>query len=70
MWATVEVQEKLLNHFNIHQGLGQNSPCIGLNGGRLSRDVSAILALWDRMDIDGILEVRPPYKGKLHADVD
>ncbi len=63
MWATKEVQEKLLQHFNITAGLGQSSPYIGLCGGPLSRGIEGIIALWDRMDIDGIFDVHPPYIG-------
>lgn len=60
MWATPEIQERLLNHFGIEAGKGETETCIGLNGGPLSRGVEGIIALWDRMEIDGILEVRPP----------
>ncbi|MDC7233655.1 MAG: uroporphyrinogen decarboxylase family protein [Spirochaetales bacterium] len=62
MWATVEVQEKLFRHFGIEEGQGEHSPCIGLNGGPLSRGVSGILRLWDELGVDGILEVRPPCR--------
>jgi uroporphyrinogen decarboxylase len=64
MWATEEVQERLLEHFGIEAGKGHSESSIGLNGGRLSRGVEGILALWDAMDIDGILEVRPPCTRK------
>lgn len=60
MWATVEVQEKLFNHFGIKDGVDDQNPCIGLNGGSLSRGISATLKLWDELGVDGILEVRPP----------
>ena len=36
---------------------------ISLLGGALTRDVSAILELWERLEIDGILMVMPPYRG-------
>jgi len=63
MWATIEVQEKLMDHFGVEEGKGEADPCFGLNGSVLSRGVQGILALWDKMDIDGILFVRPPYIG-------
>ncbi len=63
MWATVEVQEKLFQHFQIETQQGVPSVGIELMGGALSRDVDAILELFDRLDIDGILVVKPPYIG-------
>lgn len=64
-WATTEVQESLLNYFAIREGegAGEESPWIGLNGGTLSRGVKGILKLFDRMGIDGMLNVMPPYIG-------
>jgi uroporphyrinogen decarboxylase len=63
MWATVEVQEKLFDHFRIETKRGVPSVGIELMGGVLSRDVDAILELFDRLGIDGILVVKPPYVG-------
>lgn len=63
MWATPEVQERLFAHFGIETARGTSPGTIYLGGGRLSRDVAAILELWDRLDIDGILTVMPPYCG-------
>ena len=58
MWATVEVQENLFRHFGIDAGQGA-SP----TGTESSRGVEATLELFDRLDIDGILGVTPPYVG-------
>ena len=63
MWATPEVQEKLFAHFGVDTAHGTAPGTIYAGGGRLSRDVAAILELWDRLDIDGILTVMPPYCG-------
>jgi len=63
MWATPEVQERLLAHFDISAGLGESSPWIGLNGGPLSRGINGIIELWDRLHIDGIFDIHPPYIG-------
>lgn len=70
MWATAEVQEQLYAHFGINtgrttlDGLSLTSAgSISLLGGALTRDVTAILELWDQLDIDGILMVMPPYVG-------
>ena len=71
MWATAEVQEQLFDHFGIDTGrvaavdglsLTSAGP-ISLLGGALTRDVAAIIELWDRLAIDGILMVMPPYIG-------
>ncbi len=61
MWATPEVQEKLFAHFNIdHQPqAGQ----VGLMGGSLEYGPDPILGLYDRLGIDGILNISPPYIG-------
>ncbi len=63
MWAVKEIQELLLTHFDITEGAGEQSVGIGLNGGALSRRAVGILRLWDRMGIDGILGIKPPYIG-------
>ena len=69
MWATVEVQEQLLDHFGIDAGVGLSSDGvsfpedIGLMGGALSRGPEAILAVWEMLDVDGIFSVGPPYIG-------
>ncbi|NLE45321.1 MAG: uroporphyrinogen-III decarboxylase-like protein [Chloroflexi bacterium] len=63
MWATVEVQEALFDHFGIDAGWGEFSCGVGLMGGALTRSVAAIIELWDRLHIDGILAVAPPYVG-------
>ena len=70
MWATAEVQEQLYAHFGINtgrtlvDGLSLTSAgSISLLGGALTRDVTAMLELWDQLDIDGILMVMPPYIG-------
>ncbi len=63
LWATVEVQEMLCEYFKIEEGKDQLNPCIGLNGGGLSRGVNGIIKLMDILDIDGIFNVSPPYIG-------
>ncbi|MCP4166304.1 MAG: hypothetical protein GY759_10470 [Chloroflexi bacterium] len=63
MWATPEVQERLFDHFGIETAKGSESVGIGLNGGALTRAVEAMLELWERLGIDGILHISPPYIG-------
>lgn len=70
MWATAEVQEQLYAHFGIETGRAPvdglsltSAGSISLLGGALTRNVSAILELWERLDVDGILMVMPPYIG-------
>lgn len=63
MWATVEVQEALFDHFGIETGRGQRPRGVSLMGGALSRDPRAIVELWDTLHIDGILTIAPPYVG-------
>ncbi len=63
MWATVEVQEKLFDYFGITTGKGDMKDVHGMLGGYLSRSVEALLLLWDKLGVDGIIDVRPPYKG-------
>jgi len=71
MWATVEVQEKLFDHFQIETQRSVPSVGFELMGGVLSRDVDAILELFDRLGIDGILAIKPPYIGPpLRTDAD
>jgi len=63
MWATVEVQEMLFDHFGIETGRGVPSRGVGLFGGVLAREPQAIIELWDKLEIDGILALMPPYVG-------
>jgi uroporphyrinogen decarboxylase len=63
MWATPEVQEILYDHFNISTGKNSKNDAIGLLGGYLSRGVEALIELWDRLGVDGIIDIRPPYIG-------
>lgn len=63
MWATPEVQETLFDHFGIATARGTKPLGWGLNGGALSRGIEALLELWDRMDVDGIPLLKPPYIG-------
>ena len=69
MWATVEVQERLLDHFGMspEAGAGPDPAGVargfGLCGGGLSGGPEAMLELWDRLDVDGIVVVVPPYVG-------
>ena len=62
-WATREVQESLCDYFGIEEGRGEANSWIGLNGGALSRGISGIRKLFDRLHIDGIFDVHPPYIG-------
>ncbi len=71
IWATPEVQERLFAHFGIKSGLSASPQGISLLGGKLSRDAEAILELFDKLDIDGILNIAPPYIGpKPHIEAD
>jgi uroporphyrinogen decarboxylase len=63
MWATVEVQENLFAHFGIDAAQGTDPGGVALLGGKLTRDVAAILELWERLEVDGILMIMPPYIG-------
>lgn len=63
MWATPEVQEMLFDHFSISSGKESKTDEIGLLGGYLSRGVEALLELWDKLGVDGIIDIRPPYVG-------
>ena len=73
MWATAEMQRKLLQHFELvpaseNQQLTstvQNSltQVVRLNGGVLACDPEVIVQLWDRLGIDGIFHLMPPYTG-------
>ena len=63
MWATPEVQERLFEHFGIATARGTEAGDISLLGGLLTRDVEAILELWQILGIDGILNISPPYVG-------
>jgi uroporphyrinogen decarboxylase len=67
MWATTEVQEKLFAHFGIEAG--RDTP-VGpaLCGGGTWRGVEALVALFDRLDIDGIFNIAPPYIGPALRD--
>ena len=62
MWATPEVLEKLYTYFGIDSGR-EAAPGGGLCGGGLSRGEEALLALWDRLKVDGIVNIAPPYAG-------
>lgn len=63
MWATIEVQELLFSHLGITAGKAEQSRWIGLNGGPLSRGIEGIIELFDRLEIDGIFDIHPPYIG-------
>ena len=63
MWATPEVQEKLLAYFGIQTGRDTPAQGVSLMGGALSREAHAILEVYDKLDIDGILNLTPPYIG-------
>ena len=63
IWATPEVQQKLCAHFGIDLGPTATSSGPALCGGALARDMEATLALFDRLGVDGILNIAPPYIG-------
>ena len=63
MWATGEVQEKLFRHLGIETARGTAAEGVGLMGGLLTRQPEAIVELFDRLDIDGIMYLMPPYIG-------
>ena len=63
MWATPEVQKRLFDTLQIDPTPQPSSAGVSLNGGRLSRRVDAILELFDRLGIDGIINISPPYVG-------
>ena len=63
MWATVEVQEKLFGAFQINSIPRTPPDAASLTGDRLSRGVEATLELFDKLDIDGIINIKPPYVG-------
>ncbi|MEA3335878.1 MAG: hypothetical protein U9R25_08190 [Chloroflexota bacterium] len=63
MWATPEVQERLFEYFSIETAGDTEGTAISLLGGLLTRDVEAILELWQILGIDGILNISPPYIG-------
>ncbi len=81
MWATAETQLKLLKHFDL-LAAPENQPItstvqnslsqvVRLNGGVLACDPEPIVQLWDRLEIDGIFHLMPPYIGpKLPAGPD
>ena len=63
MWATPEVLHRLFAHFGIAVDLsGATRPeepqGVGLQGSAITYDDLSLVALWDRLDIDGILTVR------------
>lgn len=63
MWVTPEIMDALLDHFGIDPGEDAEEGAVTFNGGKVPADPKAILALWDELNIDGILNVAPPYIG-------
>ena len=63
MWATTEVQQALIRHFHIEAPQAEAVEGVGLLGGDLAQGYSVIQELWDRLGIDGILGITPPYVG-------
>lgn len=61
IWMTEEVQRKLFNYFNL--GTKFTSPPTGLCGGSLFYSIQNTLTLFDKLGVDGILNVAPPYIG-------
>ncbi len=62
MWATPEVWEKLFTHFQIDAGQNSATQKASIVGNRVW-PLEATLELYDRLEIDGILTVSPPYIG-------
>jgi uroporphyrinogen decarboxylase len=62
IWATVEVQEKLFAHFDLLDG-DDAATSVGFCGGGSARGPRSFIALLDRLDIDGIVNIAPPYIG-------
>ena len=74
MWATAEVLHMLFAYFGIAvDAAGVTRPGepqeVGLQGSPDTYDDLSLVALWDRLDIDGILTVSPPYSGPPLAQV-
>lgn len=69
MWATPEVQEMLYEHFDISVGKNTQTDSIGLLGGHLSRGVEALLELWDKLDIDGIIDHGLRYLERIYLSM-
>jgi uroporphyrinogen decarboxylase len=63
MWATPEVQERLFAHFGIDATPSLFAGSVGLGGGGRGDCPEALLALFDCLQIDGILGISPPYIG-------
>lgn len=63
MWVTPEIMEALLAHFGIDAGEDRDDGAVTFNGGKVPASPKAMLALWDELDVDGILNVAPPYIG-------
>ena len=68
MWVTPEVMEALLDHFGIDPGDDADQGIVTFNGGKVPASPKAILALWDELHVDGILNVAPPYIGPEHEE--
>ena len=62
-WGTTEVQEALCQRLGIETATGESTPGIGFNGGPLSRGLAGIIEMLDRLDIDTMFHVSPPYIG-------
>lgn len=63
MWVTPEIMEALLSHFKIDKNDNGIGKSIFFNGGLVPAGPKAVLTLWDKLHIDGIFNVSPPYKG-------
>ena len=63
MWATPEILDRLIEHFQVDRYRGSFTPYISLNGGAVSCSHKSILRLWQILGIDGIFNVQPPYNG-------
>ena len=63
MWVTPEIMEALLAHFGIDPGEDAEQGALTFNGGKVPAGPKAILKLWDELNVDGILNVAPPYIG-------
>lgn len=64
IWATPEVFEMLFTRLGIGGSrLGASTGYFGFNGGASSRGPAETISLLERLEIDGILSIEPPYLG-------
>jgi len=69
MWATPEMIRKILAYYGIDSKEEHSTPSVMLNGGRIDCAPESIIELWQRLNVDGIFNVTPPYKGPELSEV-